>query len=659
MGRTLLDFIRSSAFAKQPVIQITVLVDHAGLGKAGMCLAASVFTEGLLHIGVGSKIDDALGDLPRLWLGNHQSSLLIFEQFRGWRRCRRNNGQAGSHGCDNGQRIDRITRRYKRDISHGQKLLKRNRSAQTPFGDEGAVGISNAVNEALDLIHRRSTSPDHQTVGWLNHAQNGSCPDRQFMPSGRCAFASGQQHDLVIGKSQFAPQFAIRLPGNAIQVDARVDQVTASLRNVRSDSQPMQRRSRADHLHRPIYRSRPRQADHRVRLIGRRCHDHPRRPTGEGSHQRGPIPGMDQIPPIRPQRAEASQQTGIVTAVADSPHLGGEWIAKAISQLPGDLAGIKPGCDRLKETESIHRGDRVAFRRRWTIVRKLRSNGYPATVNLFQEACRQMTMDFQNGMDSWRIFRIMAEFVEGFEMMAPVGPAVSIFGSARIPPQAKYYKECEETARLLSKAGFAIITGGGPGIMEAGNKGAYEAGGQSIGLNITLPQEQEANKYQTLSLDFHYFYARKVMFTKYACAFVCFPGGYGTLDELLETLTLVQTLKIDPIPVVLYGSEYWTGLIEWMRKTLAPKYIDHEDLDIFRLVDTPRDVLKCVKQGVKKPWWNPADRELKQVTPEPGTRTPPLVQNGSGDGSGEGTRYGRRPQRTKKRHAKPSKKPQQ
>src|SRR5690606_21514819 len=150
---------------------------------------------------------------------------------------------------------------------------------------------------------------------------------------------------------------------------------------------------------------------------------------------------------------------------------------------------------------------------------------------------------------SWRIFRIMAEFVEGFEMMAPLGPAVSVFGSARTSPQAKYFKECEETSRLLAEAGFAVITGGGPGIMEAGNKGAYEAGGQSVGLNITLPQEQEGNKYQTLSLDFHYFYARKVMFTKYADAFVCFPGGYGTLDEFFETMTLIQTLKIEPFPV--------------------------------------------------------------------------------------------------------------
>src|SRR3954452_23705637 len=133
-----------------------------------------------------------------------------------------------------------------------------------------------------------------------------------------------------------------------------------------------------------------------------------------------------------------------------------------------------------------------------------------------------------DGQDSWRIFRIMAEFVEGFEVMAPVGRAVSIFGSARTKPDDQYFKLAEETSRLLAKEGFAVITGGGPGIMEAGNKGAFEAGGTSIGLNITLPQEQEGNKYQTITLDFHYFYARKVMFTKYASAFICFPGGYGT-----------------------------------------------------------------------------------------------------------------------------------
>ena len=149
------------------------------------------------------------------------------------------------------------------------------------------------------------------------------------------------------------------------------------------------------------------------------------------------------------------------------------------------------------------------------------------------------------------------------------------------------------------------------------------------------------------------------MFTKYADAFVCFPGGFGTLDEFFETLTLIQTLKIEPFPVVLYGTDYWSGLIDWLKKQVAPSYIDDEDVDIFRLVDTPQDVLKCVKQGVKKPWWKPADRELKKVTAEPGTRTAPIVRGPGAEESGEGTRYGHRPKQTTKRHAKPSKKPQQ
>src|SRR5438552_5254581 len=196
--------------------------------------------------------------------------------------------------------------------------------------------------------------------------------------------------------------------------------------------------------------------------------------------------------------------------------------------------------------------------------------------------------------DSWRIFRIMAEFVEGFEVMAGVGPAVTVFGSARTPPEDSYYRAAEETGRLFAEQKLAVITGGGPGIMEAANKGAYEAGGQSIGLNISLPQEQEANKYQNISLDFHYFYARKVMFTKYGSAFISFPGGYGTLDETFETLTLIQTLKVEAFPVILYGSKHWNGLVDWV-KTLAPKHLDAEDVEIFKLVDDPAE---CVRETI-------------------------------------------------------------
>ncbi len=262
--------------------------------------------------------------------------------------------------------------------------------------------------------------------------------------------------------------------------------------------------------------------------------------------------------------------------------------------------------------------------------------------------------------DSWRIFRIMSEFVEGYEVMANVGKAVSIFGSARTKPSDPYYKAAEETARLLAKAGYAIITGGGPGIMEAANKGAFDAaGGQSVGLNITLPQEQEANKYQTISLDFHYFYARKVMFVKYASAFICFPGGYGTLDEFFEVITLTQTLKIEPFPIVLYGSPFWTGLREWMRQQLIPKFIDAEDIDIFRIVDTPQEVLKLMKQSSKRHWWRPLDAELTTAAGNGAARTrPPLTGSRAGD-TGEGTRYGKRPKRPEKTHATPSRKPQQ
>jgi uncharacterized protein (TIGR00730 family) len=263
-----------------------------------------------------------------------------------------------------------------------------------------------------------------------------------------------------------------------------------------------------------------------------------------------------------------------------------------------------------------------------------------------------------NGPASWRMFGIMSVFVEGWEVKAPVGKAVSIFGSARTRPGDHYYKEAEETARLFAKAGYATITGGGPGIMEAANKGAFEAGGQSIGLNITLPQEQEGNRYQTISLDFHYFYARKVMFVKYSSAFVCFPGGFGTLDEFFETVTLIQTLKVDAFPVVLYGSDYWRGLVDWL-KGLSPHYVDPEDPDIFKIVDSPKECVKVVRDGVKKHWWRPLDETLATAAApaEHANRNP--LQGAKSADTGEGTRYGRRPKRTDKKHAGQPKKPQQ
>jgi len=268
--------------------------------------------------------------------------------------------------------------------------------------------------------------------------------------------------------------------------------------------------------------------------------------------------------------------------------------------------------------------------------------------------------DFVNspdGQDTWRIFRIMAEFVEGFEVMAPVGPAVTIFGSARTRPQNKYYKAAEETGRLFAKRKLAVITGGGPGIMEAANKGAFEAGGQSIGLNISLPQEQEANKYQTISLDFHYFYARKVMFTKYGSAFICFPGGFGTLDEFFETMTLIQTMKVPSFPVMLFGSSHWKGLVDWI-KTLAPHYTDAEDTGIFRLVDDPEECVSETIAGMKKHWWKPADELLQKAASNGKTRRRPLEGAKASD-TGEGTVYGKRPRHSEKKHAQPEKKPQQ
>jgi len=202
-----------------------------------------------------------------------------------------------------------------------------------------------------------------------------------------------------------------------------------------------------------------------------------------------------------------------------------------------------------------------------------------------------------------------------------------------------------------------VITGGGPGIMEAANKGAFEAGGVSVGCNITLPQEQEANRYQTISLDFHYFYARKVMFVKYASAFVCFPGGYGTLDEFFEITTLIQTLKTEAYPIILFGRRYWSGLVNWLREILIPSFIDPEDIDIFKLVDTPEEAVKLVRQGVKKHWWVPLDGQVLVNDARHGEKTP--LESKRAGKTGEGTRYGTRPKRPGKKHAKPAAKAEQ
>ena len=198
--------------------------------------------------------------------------------------------------------------------------------------------------------------------------------------------------------------------------------------------------------------------------------------------------------------------------------------------------------------------------------------------------------------EPWRIFRIMAEFVEGFEELANIGPAVSIFGSARTKPDNIWYQKADETGSLLVKAGFAVITGGGGGVMEGANKGAAEAKGISVGLNIDLPEEQKPNKFQNLSLSFRYFFCRKVMFVKYAHGFIFFPGGYGTLDELFESLVLIQTFKQVQFPVILMGSDYWQGMIEWMKGKMLTESgnISPEDMDIFTVVDEPADAVQII-----------------------------------------------------------------
>ena len=200
--------------------------------------------------------------------------------------------------------------------------------------------------------------------------------------------------------------------------------------------------------------------------------------------------------------------------------------------------------------------------------------------------------------EAWRVFRIMSEFVEGFERLAVIPPSVSIFGSARIPPTHPVYQQTQDIAKRLSDAGFSVVSGGGPGVMEAANKGAYAGKkGLSVGVNIVLPHEQSSNEFQDISLEFRHFFARKVMFVKYSKAFVAMPGGFGTLDELFEILTLVQTYKIDKIPIILVGTDYWSGLVDWIKKILLEKFnnISAEDLDLFHLVDTEDEVIKVIE----------------------------------------------------------------
>ena len=212
---------------------------------------------------------------------------------------------------------------------------------------------------------------------------------------------------------------------------------------------------------------------------------------------------------------------------------------------------------------------------------------------------RQYIVDDLTKDDTWRMFNILAEFVEGFDVLPEVYPAVTIFGSSRSHPNSVNYKTTQTVARLLVESGFNVISGGGPGVMEAANKGASEAGGKSVGLHIHLPQEQKANKYANVRLDFKYFFIRKVMFVKYAVAYVIMPGGFGTLDELFEALTLIQTKRIKSFPVVLIDSHYWQGLIDWIKGTLIKeKAISESDLDIMTAVDTPEEAVRIIKMRV-------------------------------------------------------------
>jgi len=212
--------------------------------------------------------------------------------------------------------------------------------------------------------------------------------------------------------------------------------------------------------------------------------------------------------------------------------------------------------------------------------------------------------------ESWKIFQIMAEFVDGFEHLSQIQPSVSIFGSARTDPDHPYYLLTEEIARKLSDSGFSVISGGGPGIMEAANKGAYHGKSPSVGVNITLPMEQSSNEYQNVSLSFQHFFARKVMFIKYAKAYVVMPGGFGTLDEVIEALTLIQTGKSVRMPIVLVGSKFWSGLIEWFKSTLITEgTISKEDLNLFTVADNADEVVEHIFQYYEKSGFEPTEEE--------------------------------------------------
>jgi uncharacterized protein (TIGR00730 family) len=243
-------------------------------------------------------------------------------------------------------------------------------------------------------------------------------------------------------------------------------------------------------------------------------------------------------------------------------------------------------------------------------VNTLRPQAHEGKEMLKHEQDRQ---PMQN--ESWRVLRIQAEIVDGFENLRDLGPAVSVFGSARTKPDKIEFKTAEALGKKLSQAGFAVITGGGPGIMEAVNKGAYKAGSPSVGLNIELPFEQHANPYQDVSLENRYFFVRKLNFVKYSFAFIYFPGGFGTFDELFEVATLVQTGKVERFPLILVGSHFWNPLLDWMRAHMVESgYVDATDPQLFRVVDKPEDAMKLVQQAAAKSGIKP----LKRPKPKAG-----------------------------------------
>lgn len=234
------------------------------------------------------------------------------------------------------------------------------------------------------------------------------------------------------------------------------------------------------------------------------------------------------------------------------------------------------------------------------IHRRINNGEYEETARRTTDPQHQYWLDYFNAGDSWRLFRIMSEFVDGFDTLSGIkGPAVSFFGSARTTPDETYYKLTVAIAGELSRHGYAIITGGGPGIMEAANKGATDSGGYSVGLNINLPFEQEPNIFTNLPLSFKYFFVRKVMFIKYAMAFICMPGGFGTLDEAFEAITLIQTRRIKPFPIILVGTDFWSGLMDWIQeKILASGNVDNDDMKIINLMDDPQEIVSYIKKTI-------------------------------------------------------------